>query len=93
MPNPERYRCPQCRTRRTDGRAMVLHMMQCPRPVCDCGGYPFKHRTGSGYCHANPDSVMRHAVHRTDMPRDALLDMAADHAFHTKGKLAKVCPF
>lgn len=92
MPNSERFRCPECRTRRTSGAAMVLHMMQCKRQMCDCGGYHFRHRLGSGMCYENPASHVKHAS-RAGTPDDELLDVAASVAWHLPGKPSKVCPF
>lgn len=92
MPNPDRFRCPQCRTRRTDGRSFLLHLMQCPRPLCHCGGYHFAHRPFSGLCYQNPASHVVHAS-RAGTPDDELADIAIDVALTMPGRRSTVCPF
>lgn len=92
MPNPDRYRCPECRTRRTDPRKMILHAMECMRPLCACGSYPYPHRLGGGMCTHNPDAQVLLAS-RAGTPDDELLDVAADVAFNMPGKRAVQCPF
>lgn len=92
MTNPNRFRCPECGTRRTNGKYMILHMMDCKRETCDCEGYHFRHRKGSGLCKENPDGLKRHAA-RLIEDDDELQDVIADIAFHTKGKVSKICPF
>jgi hypothetical protein len=71
MPNPNRLRCPECRTRRTDPRAMALHVAQCMRPLCTCEGVPFQnglahHRKGTRGCTHHPlaglDRAERHGA-------------------------------
>lgn len=87
------YRCPECRTRRTDPRKMLLHVLACKRaPVCSCGSYPYPHRPLSGMCALNPDAQVALAL-RAGTPPEQLLDVAAAVAFHMPGKLARVCPF
>lgn len=86
------YRCPQCRTGRMSGALMVLHMMDCRRPLCHCMAYKHPHRPMGGDCHANPDAQVALAS-RAGTPDAELLDVAADVAFNMRGKRAVVCPF
>lgn len=90
--SPDRFRCPQCRTRRTDGRLFLLHVMECTRPLCHCGAYTYPHRPVSGECYQNPEAQVLHAS-RAGTPDDELADVAADVAFNMRGKPAKECPF
>jgi hypothetical protein len=90
--NSNRYRCPECRTRRTDVRKMILHVMQCIRPLCFCCNYTYPHRPESGMCSLNPDAQVALA-RRAGTPEDELLDVAIDVALHMRGKKAVVCPF
>lgn len=32
------------------------------KPSCDCGGYHFRHRKGSGMCYYHPDAEARHSI-------------------------------
>lgn len=34
------------------------------RPTCDCGGYHFRHRKGSGYCYFHADAEARNIERR-----------------------------
>ncbi|MDB5965854.1 MAG: hypothetical protein JWQ72_2354 [Polaromonas sp.] len=86
------YRCPQCRTGRMSGALMVLHMMDCPRPMCHCMAYTYPHRPLSGECFLNPDAQVVHAS-RAGTPDDELLDVQIDVALSMRGKTAAVCPF
>lgn len=57
--NPNRLRCPECRTRRTDAHAMTVHLFSCVRPLCTCEGVPFvgglaAHRPGTRGCVHHP---------------------------------------
>lgn len=65
--NPNRYRCPQCRTRRTDARAMSDHVARCIRPLCTCEGVPFAnglaaHRPGTIGCDHHPFAGLHRAA-------------------------------
>ena len=51
---PARYRCPQCRTRRTSWLSMLKHMADKGHRPCHCGGYWFPHRCAGGACHEGP---------------------------------------
>ena len=53
------FRCPQCRTRRKQWKLMEAHKAKHQHFFCHCGGYHFKHRKGSPYCHHNPLSPIR----------------------------------
>jgi hypothetical protein len=90
--NPNRYRCPECRTRRTDFALYVLHCMRCPRKTCACGGYHHPHRPGSPCCVHNPLGTL-HAAARAGESADVLLDIAADIGFDHPGTPSKECPF
>lgn len=64
--NPDRLRCPQCRTRRTSGHAMALHRLKCIRPLCTCEGVPFEgglaaHRPGTVGCDQHPMAGLHRA--------------------------------
>lgn len=65
--NPNRLRCPECRTRRTDPHAMALHRLQCNRPLCFCEGVPFEgglggHRPGTIGCDQHPFAGLHRAA-------------------------------
>jgi hypothetical protein len=92
MPNPNRLRCPNCRTRRTDPHAMVLHMLTCKQRDCTCGGYHFKHRWGSPLCVGNDLSDVRLAA-RQGEPDEVLEEILIDIAFDKPGQRSAVCPF
>jgi hypothetical protein len=92
MPNPNRYRCPECRTRRTDPRKMILHVMECMRPLCFCGSYTYPHRPESGMCANNPDAQVKLAS-RAGTPDEDLDDVYFSVVTSMPGKLSKVCPF
>lgn len=92
MSNPDRMRCPECRTRRTDPRAFLLHVMSCERPVCHCGSYTYPHRPMSGMCTLNPDAQVALAA-RAGTPPEQLLEVAIDVALHMRGKPMNEWPF
>lgn len=92
MANPNRYRCPACRTRRTDWLTLVAHCASAGHRVCNCGGYHYAHRPGSPYCTLNVWSDLRHAA-RAGESGDVLLDLAVDIAFENPGQAAVDCPF
>lgn len=92
MPNPDRLRCPECRTRRTDPRAFILHCMGCTRPLCHCGSYAYPHRPLGGMCTLNPDAQVTLAS-RGGTPGEELLDVAIDVALHMRGKRMMAWPF
>lgn len=87
--NHDRLRCPECRTRRTDPHAMVLHRLRCARPMCHCGGPMFigglsKHRPGTRFCIQHPRGSLQVALRGvTDL--DEQLQILADWAFDTPG--------
>jgi hypothetical protein len=70
------FRCPDCRTRRKDFKLFTQHLRTSGHKVCICGGYPYKHRPGSPYCHKNPLSLIREAWRR-DEPPEVILEIAA----------------
>ncbi|AVS68161.1 hypothetical protein C8245_23080 [Paracidovorax avenae] len=51
------FRCPECRTRRRDYGLFTQHLRDSGHKLCDCGGYHYRHRPDSPYCHRNPYSV------------------------------------
>lgn len=74
--NPDRLRCPNCRTRRTDPHAMVLHRLTCDRALCTCEGVPFErglatHRKGTRGCVHHPmaalDRAARHGASDSEL--------------------------
>jgi hypothetical protein len=88
-----RYRCPQCRTRRTDWLSLLAHIEKHGHKVCRCGGYAYAHRPGSPYCHENPWSIFNEA-YRAGEPTATLLDIAIHIAYENPGKAdSSACPF
>lgn len=74
--NPNRLRCPNCRTRRTDPVAMRNHMPVCSKPFCFCEGVPFEkglahHRPGTRGCEKHPlaglDRAARHGASEAEL--------------------------
>lgn len=53
-----RYRCPECRTRRTDFVKLLEHVQTSKHKLCGCGGYRYVHRPGSPFCESNPLSAL-----------------------------------
>lgn len=93
MPNPNRLRCPECGTRRTDPRAMVLHRLKCVRPVCDCLRVPHPHRPGGfPLCEQNPDSDVLLAIAHGATTEEAM-DISIEIALTRPGRRAVQCPF
>lgn len=91
--NPNRYRCPQCRTRRTDWLHLVAHCHNTGHALCGCGGYHYAHRPGSPYCQRNPWSGLRHAE-RAGEPEETLLEIFIDIAYENPGRPhVGDCPF
>lgn len=75
MPNPNRLRCPVCRTRRTDAHAMFLHQLQCKQDSCDCEGVPFQnglahHRKGTVGCMHHPFAGLHRAERHGASPAE-----------------------
>ena len=54
------------------------------RPVCDCGGYHFKHRPGSPYCTAHPRVDINRAK-RAGATDAQLADLQLELACHGIG--------
>jgi hypothetical protein len=90
--NPQRLRCPNCRTRRTDPHAMVLHQLRCRQVDCTCGGYHFKHRQGSPLCVGNPWGDLNAARARGETP-EVLEDIFFDTVLSKPAQRATACPF
>jgi hypothetical protein len=74
--NPNRLRCPNCRTRRTDPRKMAEHVAQCLQDSCSCEGVPFErglgtHRKGTRGCMHHPlaglDRAARHGASDSEL--------------------------
>jgi hypothetical protein len=87
-----RLRCPECRTRRTDPHAMVLHVLRCKRPLCHCLGLTYPHRPMSGLCHLNPEAQVSRALDAAG-PGDNPVDLFLDVALSMPGKPMKAWPF
>lgn len=93
MPNPDRLRCPECRTRRTDPRLMVLHRLKCERPLCHCLRVTHPHRPGSfPLCECNPMSDALLAL-LSGVSDEEAFDIAVEIAFQHQGIASTACPF
>lgn len=94
MANPDRLRCPECRTRRTDPRAMSMHRIRCKRPLCHCmAGATYPHRPGSfKTCDYHPLAGMFRAL-LCGATKEEAEDIFFDIALAGGGPLAKECPF
>lgn len=93
MTQPHRYRCPECRTRRTDWLILQAHCAAAGHAVCNCGGYHYAHRPGSPFCKLNAWSDLRHAE-RAGEGAEKLLEIAIDIAFDNPGQPhVGECPF
>lgn len=93
MANPDRFRCPQCRTRRTDAHAMVLHVLACRRPLCHCLRVTHPHRPGSfPLCEQNPMSDALKAS-REGATDQEVAEIALEIALTRPGRRAVECPF
>lgn len=57
---------------------MVLHVLQCKRPLCRCGGYLFAHRPGSPLCSQNRYGDVRQALRGSDDPLGVIAEWAWD---------------
>lgn len=79
-----RYRCPECRTRRTDYRLFLQHQVDAGHKVCNGGGYHHAHRPGSKFCQANPLAVLNEAKRR-DEPQTVIDEIIS--YLKTEGKL------
>lgn len=86
------WRCPACRTRRKDHGLFTRHLRESGHHLCTCGGYHFAHRPGSPYCTHNPWSDVLEASRRGESD-EVLLEIAADIAWDTPGRVAAECPF
>lgn len=64
---------------------MVLHRLVCVRPLCNCGGYHYKHRPGSPYCILNERGDLRQAMRYVDTI-DEQIQVLADWAWDSKSK-------
>ena len=88
-------RCPQCRTRRATYESMQKHIKESGHTYCDCGGYHYKHRIYSPYCHHNEMSPLLHAMRCADLTDEEIEDIALDLALNAKSKKSNNndCPF
>ncbi len=84
--NPNRFRCPACRTRRTSFVALVEHCKTKGHKLCICGGLHYAHRPGSPTCVENPMSDVHLARRDVDVTEDELLEIAAHCAWEKTGK-------
>jgi hypothetical protein len=93
MPNKDRLRCPECRTRRTDPRSMVLHVLKCKRPLCHCLRVTHPHRPGSyPLCEQSLYSdVLKAALEGAS--EEEVDDIFLEIVLANPGKPSKVCPF
>jgi len=82
------FRCPECRTRRMTLDLMRSHLKESGHKLCDCGGYHFKHRPFSTYCHKDPMSVVRQLEREGCEDAELLMSVAADQAFTYSGRIA-----
>jgi len=90
-----RFRCPECRTRRTDYGLFLQHLKLTGHRVCNCGGYHYPHRADSPYCHKNALAPYRHAA-RESTDKLMLLDIFIDCVWDASSKPVKpgtICPF
>lgn len=86
------WRCPECRTRRQDFDLFMRHIHESGHCLCNCGGYHYAHRPGSPFCKRNPFSDVLDASRRGESA-EVCMDIAADIAFATPGRVSAECPF
>ena len=84
--NPNRSRCPACRTRRTSFVALIEHCRVHGHKVCGCGGYHYAHRPGSPYCEQNAMSAVRIAARQEGITADELQEIEVDCAWEKAGR-------
>ena len=68
-------RCPECRTRRMTHTGVVEHIKKANHALCDCGGYHYKHRPVSRFCHANQWAAYYEAAKRGES-EEVLIDIS-----------------
>jgi transcription elongation factor Elf1 len=86
------FRCPDCRTRRVSFTLLIAHQRKSGHKLCKCGGYHYAHRPNSPYCEKNAWSPLRHA-RREGATAETQLDIIANIAWDTPGKVGVTCPF
>ncbi|MDP1688033.1 hypothetical protein [Hydrogenophaga sp.] len=86
------WRCPECRTRRQDYGLFTRHVRESGHRACNCGGYHYAHRPGSPYCTRNPMADVLIAS-RQGESAETCMDIAADIAWSTPGRVSAECPF
>ena len=84
--NPNRFRCPACRTRRTSFIKLVEHCADKKHALCNCGGLWYAHRPGSPTCVENPMSDVHLARRDKDVTEELLLEIAAHCAWVKPGR-------
>lgn len=87
-----RYRCPDCRTRRTSFVHLLRHQREHKHGVCRCIGYHYPHRPGSKCCDLHPQAVV-HRARREGLVGEVLRELMLDAALDNKGRPSVVCPF
>jgi len=66
---------------------MRAHLLESGHKLCGCGGYHFRHRPFSTYCHLNPMSALKELQREGCEDRELLLQLAADQAFDHSGRI------
>lgn len=72
----KRWRCPECRTRRSTVPLLKAHLKASGHKMCNCGGYHYAHRPGSPCCIRNPLSALWIAMRQGEGP-EVLQEIAA----------------
>ena len=90
--NPNRFRCPACRTRRTSFAALVEHCRDHGHALCGCGGYHYAHRPGSPFCHQNPQSPALVAW-RDGASDEEVSEISTELALTTSGRKMGAWPY
>ena len=80
-----RFRCPECRTRRTSFVLLLKHCADRSHGVCRCGGYHHPHRAGSRFCDANVMSPVWRLM-REDAHDELIEDVMLEIVLTTPGK-------
>lgn len=84
--NPNRFRCPACRTRRTSFIKLIEHCAAKKHTLCTCGGYHFAHRPGSPTCVENPMSDVHVALRGSGVTEDELLEIEMHCVWEKPGR-------
>lgn len=78
-------RCPECRTRRATYASMQRHIHASGHDYCNCEGYHFQHRPGSGCCDQNPRGAIVDA-RRRGASAEEILDILIDIIWDSPGE-------